>query len=414
MGMQDELSLEKKKSNLLLALLVSTLFYKIAVPSSFNTSVFSLLMSLPFSVVSQYTRTINIYQFPLIGICAQILVLLFSFFLLRGKLIIRPGSPIFWMKGILLIRILSYLLFSKGSFSIYYIIELVLLLITAAFVESIRLRDYSSISKKCLIFIEVYGVISAITAICYYYQVVGAQILVFRNFRISGIYPEAVSVSFLYGLAIYSALHRIMGGYGKKRVALYLIELGILFCGGLMSGSRSFLIFLAMAVLFVVFSMHGRKVWLLVIVISLLTLTAYFLFHDYFVVDIESMTDAARSQKIKIATDVFLNHPVFGVGTSNYRIYEAQAGFKGTNPHNMLFELLCENGIVGFFAYIGLILSIAQSLIRKRKKYIKISTVCIVFWFAISMVVGVFSNQFLMTLLIIFLFIIENEPAPSE
>ncbi|MDC0422817.1 O-antigen ligase family protein [Methylophilaceae bacterium] len=72
------------------------------------------------------------------------------------------------------------------------------------------------------------------------------------------------------------------------------------------------------------------------------------------------------------AYNVWMQSPIFGVGIHQYRLECIAQDFKNTgvsvcaHPHNISFELLSETGIVGFFLYYLMIVSIGISALKEH------------------------------------------------
>jgi hypothetical protein len=73
------------------------------------------------------------------------------------------------------------MMFCSTSFSVYDLLEQILLLATAVCVGSLKSYDFKVISKKILKFLEVLGMICAVTSILYYYQISGSQVVIFKG-----------------------------------------------------------------------------------------------------------------------------------------------------------------------------------------------------------------------------------------
>lgn len=78
-----------------------------------------------------------------------------------------------------------------------------------------------------------------------------------------------------------------------------------------------------------------------------------------------------RSENIKIAIDVFLNHPFFGAGIGSFSHYAGV--FEGIErmkyPHSLPLEILTEMGFVGFILLILVLGFSLRQLLHLAKKY---------------------------------------------
>jgi O-antigen ligase len=88
--------------------------------------------------------------------------------------------------------------------------------------------------------------------------------------------------------------------------------------------------------------------------------------------DALTLKDASTIQHLdfaKTAIEMFKQKPIFGVGIANYPYYfweyfNSQAGF--ATPHSIYFQFLAETGLLGFIGLIGVIIYIAQNLIKNK------------------------------------------------
>ena len=97
--------------------------------------------------------------------------------------------------------------------------------------------------------------------------------------------------------------------------------------------------------------------------------------------DVFSRLDRLNSTQIGI--NLFLDNPIFGVGTGNYDIhfnhYNLLPKFGDGDykkiPNNVYIEVLCESGIIAFSMFIGLIIIIVKQAQKTKNKPLVIGTV---------------------------------------
>src|SRR6266496_1194670 len=96
-----------------------------------------------------------------------------------------------------------------------------------------------------------------------------------------------------------------------------------------------------------------------------------------------------RSGIVRTGFEVFLRHPVLGVGVGQAPNYIEisgmgySAGRRGLAPHNTYLELLVESGIVGFTCFMAIVVVMIRNLLRsgrywlgKRPEYAQLCMVC--------------------------------------
>ncbi len=82
--------------------------------------------------------------------------------------------------------------------------------------------------------------------------------------------------------------------------------------------------------------------------------------------ELGELSAAMRAEMISTGWDIFLDHPVFGVGMDGYRqvlpIYTPQLGTR--YAHNTFVEILIGTGLLGFIPFTALIISIVKRMWR--------------------------------------------------
>ncbi|HYO49462.1 MAG TPA: O-antigen ligase family protein, partial [Chloroflexia bacterium] len=85
-----------------------------------------------------------------------------------------------------------------------------------------------------------------------------------------------------------------------------------------------------------------------------------------------------RAGATQAAIDMFLDHPLLGVGRENYASYQLEyiSGTslakvaKGIPPHNLYLEVLAEHGLLGVLVVGGLLVAVWRALREARRRYL--------------------------------------------
>ena len=115
-----------------------------------------------------------------------------------------------------------------------------------------------------------------------------------------------------------------------------------------------------------------RKALLLVTILSVLAVSVVFVLPGKLIARVKSIQAYTSDESTNIRMElwnaglrIFIDHPVLGVGVGNFPTAYGQSyhpeksgGVAWWNPHNIFIHTLSEMGLVGFLAYIGLIVSI--------------------------------------------------------
>jgi O-antigen ligase len=94
--------------------------------------------------------------------------------------------------------------------------------------------------------------------------------------------------------------------------------------------------------------------------------------------DLNSASNVERIGLLKISWDAFKSSPVFGIGALNFSGYILSSGMMGSikttvvstlTPHNFFLQLLAEEGLYGFLAFIAVLVSLLwiQRRVHERK-----------------------------------------------
>jgi len=72
----------------------------------------------------------------------------------------------------------------------------------------------------------------------------------------------------------------------------------------------------------------------------------------------------ARIEAYSLALQMFSQHPLLGTGTASYQVFHGRFRY----PHNVFLEALAENGILGFIALCGFLLSVAWKSVGANRR----------------------------------------------
>jgi O-antigen ligase len=100
-----------------------------------------------------------------------------------------------------------------------------------------------------------------------------------------------------------------------------------------------------------------------------------------------------RQELITQSLNMFWRHPIFGVGLNNFYNNLNVTILKGNNfliqpVHNIFLLVLSETGIIGFLAFIFLLVKSFFAILKKQNKYLLLSLLAIIF-------LGMFDHYFL-------------------
>lgn len=202
----------------------------------------------------------------------------------------------------------------------------------------------------------------------------------FGNENIAGTYFSMMVYFSAYGLF-----------YNKKIITKIIFALLIfvaLFLG-FMTGSKAFLISFAGSIFIFFIIYFGKKRWYISLSTIIVAIIAIFVainlpifseykqrfidFFSYLGIISSSSVDYSSIERLlmqKEAFLIFLQHPLLGAGYGGFAIY----GDFGVYCHNTFLELLCNFGIIGFFFFEGIILSMIKKInFRVDKKYLSLA-----------------------------------------
>ena len=195
----------------------------------------------------------------------------------------------------------------------------------------------------------------------------------FKDDRLSGFFAHALQYA---GYESIVAVLAFVLGIFYKRTFLYFFP--VLFGGIILSGSRSYIL----SVIFVIILVSFLKSFRIALVSTISSLgliliytflnpsfkqRLYFLFHPT-----ESSSITSRFNLWDKSWDVFLQHPIFGVGYQNLPLYLKEIYEKGlttsiAHAHNIYLNELAEGGIIGFILAIGMLIYFVYKYLKEYK-----------------------------------------------
>lgn len=221
-----------------------------------------------------------------------------------------------------------------------------------------------------------------------------------RIYRFTGtvISPILASILIVYGI--------ILIIWEKER--LYKTKSFIMIITCILTGSRTWIIPLAISLLFITVKninikrfISDKKITykklLIDIFFTIILLMALIGFKDnlnyyinnYYVTMFEETAgignNSPREIKKDLAQNLFNENPILGNGTNSYSYYQYNITGSKSNPHNIYYEILCENGIVGLFLFILFIISILYNSIKNKNQ---LSFILIISWCLVATTIG--------------------------
>lgn len=173
---------------------------------------------------------------------------------------------------------------------------------------------------------------------------------------------------------------------GRKPIVIPLLIISFLSIIGAMSRGAFISLILCLFIYFIFLEKNHKKTpFVLVIIIMglfFITPAASILFKDFsFTFSSQHGSNIERFVLIKFALELFLEYPVFGVGSLNFPYYLFQHGvptgiisldYTNLGPHNTFFQVAAEEGLVGLITFLLFLFSIYR-LLKKIPHTIKLN-----------------------------------------
>ena len=329
-------------------------------------------------IILLYYCVINNYWSWLKSKLFIILITLYSY-LIINSLIAYQNEPSFGPEGI--IRSLGFIKFIIFSFSFQILINE---------------KELSLILRNWLI------VILIIIFDIFFEKYFGHNVLGFTSLDgtriISFFYDESIVGGFVLCFGFISCCYFFKFNNEKKKIflniVLLLLPLSIFITGERANFLKSFFLF-SLIIIFInsSFLIIGKKKFFLIL-ITLFVIGISFsktifikqteFFERIFVVQ-EAENFTQRFQKIKyfahfnVAWEIFKENPIIGVGSKNFRhecgkekYFNSEITLTvqrcNTHPHQIHFELLAEQGLIGYLITISLLLYFVKNNLSKNLK----------------------------------------------
>jgi O-antigen ligase len=202
-----------------------------------------------------------------------------------------------------------------------------------------------------------------------------------------------------YVLIIPIALGYLFSTKSKRIKSLLTISLLIMLTAVIITLSRGGMLSLGIAVLFFISKVLKPKTFfplisllVLISVIILLNPLTYILFKGFSSID-SNLSTFTRLNFYEDVWNTFLMHPITGVGLANLGYFSKfTVTTAAASAHNIILGTLGETGIIGSFAFIGMLIY-SLFLSYKNYKKEKIERVRILLWSFFSAFVGVFIHS---------------------
>lgn len=275
----------------------------------------------------------------------------------------------------------------------------------------------------------------AIRVFCVFHLIAGIILLLNRPFLLNVVVPAMkltdhgtrvvtrfINSGYMTGLTNHYSL---MGMYmalgicafatplliGKKETTIWDWGGIVLFLiGVILTAKRAHFLFSVLAIAFVYWLINRpftvkqyRNVFLILLALSVLIPILYLTIPQFqsligrFMTDYEDLNDASNGRVDKLwmsAIDMFLKHPLFGIGWKQFRVLNVQqyGALTANDTHNIYLQLLAETGIAGTAVYLflfisGFVLSCKAEKAQKKQPYLTEKQVV---YLRISMVYQVF------------------------
>lgn len=200
----------------------------------------------------------------------------------------------------------------------------------------------------------------------------------------AGTFSAPMTFGMMMGAGAAVAFALFAAGNSRRRW-MYFTTMMVLLFGELLSLKRGPWIALVISALAVIFFAGGRRKLLLVVFLCTLALAVTF------VVSLPDLRDAAVSRLAATDTDeqhntiegrlaiwgvclqLFVQHPILGVGPKNFETYApsflsyGETGLLRIESHNVYVGILAEGGLLGFLAYIYFCYAIVALGVRKLR-----------------------------------------------
>jgi O-antigen ligase len=206
-----------------------------------------------------------------------------------------------------------------------------------------------------------------------------------------------IPISIVLGEGFLIAWYYLISEKGKYNLLLYTVMLGLIGYALLLTNTRSTLIGVVLSMLFSfiagkgIFSFKAYNKMLAMLVLSvmgvfIIVVTNYDLVDRLFsgfsriITGNVGQSEGDRLEAWNYAFDMFLNAPLLGIGAGNFGQYYI------AYPHNILLELLSENGVLGLSTLIVILGYGVKNILIIPNKYILLGAMLFLYNLVISQV----------------------------
>jgi len=321
-----------------------------------------------FYLVFEYIRPQNIFTFlyPLKIPLLTALILMFFYFLKGDKTAIN--DRLIKLNLVFIFLTLSGLIYAVNH---YWVVEHTKMLVLYLFAVALPMITLINSEKKILLFFKIWVFI----------QIVVVVLTIVRGGTgVSSFLTDendlALSLVVSMPIAYYLSQSKSIGK--STRLIFMIATVGFILAIINTQSRGGFLgLVVAMAVI-LLFSKNKIKNFFIVFVLALISLS--FIPESYYS-EIESISDTQDSTRMDrfylwgLATDMYLDNPVFGVGAGNYayRLPEYQLKDEDYNPnvmplrggtvsHSLYFTILAEYGTTGIAVFVVMVIIIYKRL----------------------------------------------------
>ena len=395
--MKLKLKFNKSDGQFVAAMLTIACLYKIAVVK--NGLIHSLLLPLvnilPLSEVSRYTNTISIVKMHLPVLVLQFVCVFVWLHRKKWKLKRFRNPNALALLAIFIVRFISELYSHKGSLSIYTLGYDVICLLFVIIIYQFKTdgEHHEKLQSRIVMCVFRIAFVCSLFALANFAVGLGLNFSAFRfrNYRIGGFIFDAILAGFIYGVGLLSAFEL----YKRHMIKpwLLIVSMSLFVIGDLLTGSRSSIYFLVMAVWYYICNKKGYTRFLVVALFLVMGAALYFnlLSNE----SISFVSDGPRSYKYALAFKVFRENSIIGVGTNMFHNYDV---IFGSNPHNLPLTILAENGIIGFIPYAIWIVINIYNMVRTKSMFWRLFNIC---FMLLSMILGTLTNMITVLIMII-------------
>jgi O-antigen ligase len=314
------------------------------------------------------------------------LIILFQIFVLPRKYLKDKWLIVAFL--FLLLQIFSSLLNDFNENSLIRSISFIKFIFLALGMNIIFNHDHKNffIFLKILFFVVVFVVIDSLIQYFFGENIFGNP---YDNGRLSSIFGDEYIVgSFLCKMGFLVSLIFLLTlkNFRYRNILLFLFIMALLLTI-LITGDRmpSILFLMGITVFYFFKGLKDYKKFLLIFLIYIMCIVMFFLnptvskrfkeiFHkNYGISKNFDIKNSHWGAHYLTAWEIFKNNPIVGIGPKNFRIESCKAKYENidsasvkkrcaTHPHNIIFEILSEHGLLGMMLFLILIYYILKGI----------------------------------------------------